>query len=73
MTYVWTPEGWSNVAGVLDLFSRQVLGWAMDKNMKVELVLDALRMASWRRKPSPGLIHPSDEESSRPANDTRKN
>lgn len=60
ITYIWTLEGWSYLAVVLDLFSRQVVGWAMDKHMKVELVLEALNMAYWRRKPPPGLIHHSD-------------
>ncbi len=60
ITYLWTLEGWSYLAVVLDLYSRQVVGWAMDKHMTVELVLDALKMAYWRRKPSPGLIHHSD-------------
>lgn len=43
----------------MDLFSRQVVGWAMDKHMKVELVLEALKMDYWRRKPPAGLIHHS--------------
>ena len=60
ITYLWTLEGWLYLAVVLDLFSRQVVGWAMDKHMRVELVLDALKMAYWRRKPLPGLIHHSD-------------
>lgn len=60
ITYLWTLEGWSYLAVVLDLYSRQVVGWAVDKHMRVELVLDALKMAYWRRKPSPGLIHHSD-------------
>jgi transposase InsO family protein len=44
----------------MDLYSRQIVGWAMAKHMKVELVLDALKMAYWRRKPPRGLIHHSD-------------
>jgi len=60
ITYLWTLDGWSYLAVILDLFSRQVVGWAVDKHMKVELVLDALRMAYWRRRPAPGLIHHSD-------------
>jgi len=60
ITYLWTMEGWMYLAVVLDLFSRQVVGWAMDKHMKVQLTLDALAMAYWRRKPEPGLIHHSD-------------
>ena len=48
ITYLWTMEGWLYLAVVLDLFSRQVVGWALDKHMKVQLVLDALAMAYWR-------------------------
>jgi transposase InsO family protein len=60
ITYLWTLEGWSYLAVVMDLHSRQVIGWAIDKHMKVQLTLDALAMAYWRRKPAPGLIHHSD-------------
>lgn len=60
ITYLWTLEGWVYLAVILDLFSRQVVGWAMDKHMRVDLVLNALKMAYWRRKPSPRLIHHSD-------------
>lgn len=60
ITYLWTMEGWSYLAVVMDLHSRQIVGWAIDKHMKVDLVLDALAMAYWRRKPDSGLIHHSD-------------
>ena len=60
ITYVWTLEGWLYLAVVIDLFSRQIVGWAMDKRMKKQLTLDALTMAYWRRKPASGLIHHSD-------------
>ena len=63
ITYIWTLEGWSYLAVVMDLFSRQIVGWAMDKRMKAQLVIDALAMAYWRRKPSPGLMHHSDRGS----------
>ena len=46
ITYVWTLEGWLYLAAVMDLFSRQIVGWAMDKHMKNKLTLDALAMAS---------------------------
>jgi transposase InsO family protein len=51
ITYVWTLEGWLCLAVVIDLFSRQVVGWAIDRRMKRQLTLDALSMAYWRRKP----------------------
>ena len=47
----------------MDLYSRQIVGWAIDKRMKTQLTLDALAMAYWRRKPSPGLLHHSDRGS----------
>lgn len=63
ITYVWTLEGWMYLAIVMDLFSRQIVGWAMDKRMKAQLVIDALAMAYWMRKPDKGLIHHSDRGS----------
>lgn len=63
MTYIWTQEGWLYLAVVLDLFSRQVVGWSMNQRMTRELVKDALRMAYWQRKPEPGLIFHSDRGS----------
>lgn len=63
ITYIWTQEGWLYLAVVLDLFSRQVVGWSMSHRMTRELVNDALRMAYWRRKPAPGVIFHSDRGS----------
>jgi transposase InsO family protein len=60
ITYVPTLEGWLYVAVVIDLFSRQVVGWAINDHMRTGLCVDALQMAFWRRKPSPGLLHHSD-------------
>ena len=48
---------------MLDLFSRQVVGWAMDEQMPQELTLAALDMAIKRRRPLPGLMHHSDRGS----------
>ncbi len=63
-TYVWTWEGWMYLAVVLDLFSRRVVGWAMDKRMETEsLTLRALHMALFERAPDRGLIHHSDRGS----------
>jgi putative transposase len=50
-TYVRTHEVWLYLTIVLDLFSRQVVGWSMKSNPKADLVIDALLMALWRRKP----------------------
>jgi len=63
ITYVWTLEGWLYVALVIDLFSRQVVGWAIDDHMRTSLCVSALQMAFWRRKPEPGLLHHSDRGS----------
>lgn len=63
ITYVWTLEGWLYLAVVMDLCSRQIVGWAMDRRMKKKLTLQALAMAYFRRKPAPGLIHHSDRGS----------
>ena len=59
ITYLPTAAGWVYLAAVIDLFSRQVVGWSMQRHMQASLVTDALRMAWFRRHPAPGLIfHP---------------
>ena len=63
ITYVWTLEGWLYVAVVIDLFSRQVVGWAIADHMRTSLCVSALQMAFWRRKPEPGVLHHSDRGS----------
>ena len=62
-TYVWTAEGWLYVAGVIDLFSRRVVGWSMSAAMTAQLVTDALMMAIWRRGKPDALLHHSDRGS----------
>lgn len=63
ITYIRTHEGWLYLAVVIDLYSRQVVGWAMDGRMQTDLVLQALLAAVWRRKPAPGLMLHSDQGS----------
>lgn len=63
ITYIATDEGWLYLAAVIDLFSRQVVGWSMRPHMQAGLVTDALRMAWFRRQPSAGLIFHSDRGS----------
>ena len=63
LTYVWTDEGWLYLAVVLDLFNREVVGWAIKERMSADIVIDALSMAWFRRHPEPGLIHHSDRGS----------
>jgi putative transposase len=72
ITYVATAEGWLYLAIVLDLYTRQIVGWAMRERMTKELVLDALRMAWFRRRPPPGLIHHSDRGSQYCSHDFQK-
>lgn len=60
ITYVRTWEGWLYLAVVIDLFSRRVVGWAVDDHLRTELCLDALTMAIGRRLPDAGLVHHSD-------------
>jgi putative transposase len=63
ITYVGTWEGWLYLSFVLDAYSRKVVGWSMANNLRTELVLDALNMAIYTRRPRPGLIHHSDRGS----------
>ena len=63
ITYIPTEEGWLFLAAIKDLFTCEIVGWAMDKKMTKQLVVDALRSAYWRKKPPKGLIHHSDRGS----------
>lgn len=51
ITHIRTHEGWLYLAVIVDLYSRRVIGWSMQSRIKKELVLDALLMAVWRRRP----------------------
>jgi len=72
ITYIWTREGWLYLAVILDLFSRQVVGWSLSNRMTKKLIMNALRMAIWRRRPAPGLIFHSDRGSQYCSNDFQK-
>ena len=63
ITYLWTDEGWLYLAIVLDLFNREVIGWAIKARMTADIVTDALTMAWFRRKPAAGVLHHSDRGS----------
>jgi putative transposase len=63
ITYIRTHEGWLFLAAVLDLFSRQVIGWSMGPRMDRELALNALLMAVWRRQPKQTVMVHSDQGS----------
>lgn len=72
ITYIPTGEGWLYLAAIVDLFSRRVVGWAMDAHMDRTLVLRSLDMALRSRTPARGLIHHSDRGSQYASEDYRQ-
>ena len=60
ITYIETQEGWLYLAGILDLYSRKLVGWAMSEHIDTELVLKALAMACLHRQPPANLLFHSD-------------
>lgn len=72
ITYIPTAEGWLYLAGVLDLYSRRIVGCAMSARINGELTLSALRQALSRYRPGPGLIHHSDQGKQYAAGDYQK-
>jgi transposase InsO family protein len=60
ITYIDTQEGFLYVAGLMDLYSRQIVGLAMADHMRSELTETALEMALVQRQPAPDLLHHSD-------------
>lgn len=76
ITYLWSKEGWVYVCCVLDLFTREIVGWAIDSHMRQHLVHDAIRMAEFRngfseKRSVNGLIFHSDKGSQYAAHATR--
>ncbi len=71
ITYVWTLEGWLYLAVILDLFSRGIVGLAMDKTIADTLIIQAIRQAILSRRPGKGLIVHSDRGSQYAGNDFR--
>ena len=71
-TFIATREGWLYLAVILELFSRQVIGWAMGPNNNAVLVQDALTMALWRRGKVKDVIVHSDQGSTYASNDYQK-
>ena len=63
ITYIRTHEGWLYLAVVIDLYARKVVGWSMNSRMHTSLVLNALLMAVWRRKPKRKVVIHSDQGS----------
>jgi putative transposase len=60
ITYIPTGEGWLDLAAVLDLCRRKIVGWCMAEHLRTELCTEALHRAIQSRRPSPGLLHHSD-------------
>ena len=63
ITYIDTDEGWVYLAGVKDVCSKKLVGWASAQHMRAELVIEALQMAITQERPAPGLICHSDRGS----------
>ena len=63
ITCFWTGSGWLNLAVIMDLYSRRIVGWAMKGRMTEDLAIHALEMALLNRKPTTSLIHHSDQGS----------
>lgn len=63
ITYIRTHEGWLYLAIVIDLYSRRVVGWSMQPRMQTDIVLQALLMAVWQRKPKTRVTIHSDQGS----------
>lgn len=63
LTYIPTRQGWLFLAAVMDLFSRKIVGWALDTSMSSSLTDQALQMALQHRKPEMNFLHHSDRGS----------
>ena len=61
ITYIRTQEGFAYLAVVIDLYSRRVVGWSMQNRQTTDIVLQALLMAVWRRKPTARVLIHSDQ------------
>lgn len=72
ISYVWTDEGWLYLAGVLDLYSRMIVGWSMNNRVNSQLTVAALTQAIARRHVPPGLLHHSDRGSQYAAGEYQK-
>ena len=60
---MWTDEGWQYLAITLNLFNREVVGWALKPRLTADLAMDALTMGWFRRRTAPGVLHHSDRGS----------
>lgn len=71
ITYISTGQGWLYLAVIMDLYSRRIVGWSMDRRINRHIVMDALAMAINDRRPKKGLIHHSDRGSQYTSDDFR--
>jgi transposase InsO family protein len=72
ITYVETDQGWLYLATVMDLYSRRIVGWAIEDHLRADLPLAASNMAISAQRPGPGLIHHSDRGVQYASEDYRK-
>lgn len=72
ITYIRTDEGWLYLAGIMDFFSRRIVGWAMDEHIDTQLILAAWNMAQIHRQPPPQLVFHSDRGSQYASADFRQ-
>ena len=71
ITYLATNQGWLYLAVVMDLYSRRIVGWSMNRWINRHLVIDALRMALDARQPAGALVHHSDRGAQYTSDDFR--
>lgn len=72
ITYIWTWEGWLYLSVVMDVFNREIVGWALHDRLKKDLVVTALHKAILNRDPQPGLIFHSDRGSQYASHELKK-
>lgn len=72
ITYIDTDEGWLYLCTILDLFSRRIVGYAMESHLRAELAIEALDMAVVHRNPAKGLLFHSDRGVQYASNEFRK-
>ena len=72
ITYIPTDEGWLYLAGILDLYGKEIVGWAMGERMTKELVIQALKQANGRRNNPLGVLIHSDRGSQYCSHDYQK-
>lgn len=63
ITYIWTKEGWLYLSVVLDVYSRRIVGWSMNRRLTKELVIEAVNQALRYRNPDENMIFHSDQGS----------